>query len=63
MSVPADREMELGMEDFRCVVSFETRSRVSETVVMEGVDARPWISASMAAMGIVRSGSSVRRRL
>lgn len=61
MSVPAERERELGMESLSCLVRFWTLSRVSDTVV-EGWAARPRMSDSIAATGIVRSGSEARRR-
>lgn len=60
-SVPADKEILFGIEVLRDAVRLCTRSRVSETVV-EGVLASARMSDSIAATGIVRSGSSERRR-
>lgn len=59
--MPADKEMGFGIFDFRYADWAANKSRVSKTVV-----AREWwrrsMSASMAATGMVRSGSSWRRR-
>jgi hypothetical protein len=61
-SVPADSEMGLATLRFSLAVKSETRSSVSLTVDA-GVLARPRMRASMAATGMVRSGSSASRRL
>ena len=54
--------MGFGMEFLRWVVERARRSRVSEMVV-EGWVERRWMRDSMAAMGMVRSGSVERRCL
>lgn len=57
--MPAEREMGLGMDRFRCAVDVARRSRVSETVeAWEQV--RSSTRASIAATGMVRSGSEAR---
>lgn len=55
-SVPAERPMGLGMEFFKCVVDFSKRSSVSD-IVDEGEFVRRSTRASIAAIGIVKSGS------
>ena len=48
--------MGLGMDFFKCVVDFSRRSSVSD-IVDEGECVRRRTKASIAAIGIVRSGS------
>ncbi len=59
--MPAERDMELGTLDLRYRDCDFTRSRVSKTVEARDCT-RSSMRASMAATGIVRSGSSWRRR-
>ena len=55
-SVPADNPMGLAIDCFKCVVDFSSRSRVSD-IVDDGECVRRRTKASMAAIGIVKSGS------
>lgn len=60
--MPAEREMGLGTERFSREVEVARRSRVSEMVErVGGREERRRTRDSMAAMGMVRSGSEWRR--
>jgi hypothetical protein len=61
-SVPAERPIGLGMAFFRWAVDCARRSRVSE-IVEDGECVRSSTRASIAAMGMVRSGSERRSSL
>ena len=60
--MPAERAMGFLIERLSKAVDVARRSRVSETVEEEDCESRS-IRASIAATGIVRSGSEARRDL
>lgn len=57
--MPADNAMGFGIDSLRCCVEVSRRSRVSDIVEEEDWERR-WTRASIAAIGIVISGSSWR---
>ena len=61
--MPADSEMGFGTARFRVAVAVARRSRVSEMVVGGGGWERRRMKDSMAATGMVSSGSVARRSL
>lgn len=60
--MPADNEMEFGIRDFRYSDWDFTRSRVSNTVTARDCTSSS-MRASIAATGMVSSGSSESKRL
>lgn len=60
--MPADKLMEFGIDALSSAVYFSMRARVSAIVVEEWI-VRSLTRASMAAMGIVSSGSDLSRSL